>query len=55
MVTLVDDDTTIDIANTPGIALPSTGGIGTTLFYILGSVLILGAVIMLFVLKRNRI
>lgn len=31
------------IGNTPGNELPSTGGIGTTLFYVVGIVLVLGA------------
>ena len=30
------------VPNTPGAALPHTGGIGTTIFYILGSILIIG-------------
>ena len=41
--TLMDDNTTITVANTPGAALPYTGGSGTGLFTILGSVLIAGA------------
>jgi len=35
--------TTYKIGNTPGTALPNSGGLGTMLFYLLGSVLILGA------------
>lgn len=31
------------IPNNPGAELPHTGGIGTTLFYILGTILILGS------------
>ncbi|MBR3016358.1 MAG: LPXTG cell wall anchor domain-containing protein [Clostridia bacterium] len=32
-----------DIQNHSGVTLPSTGGIGTTIFYIVGAVLVLGA------------
>lgn len=32
--------------------LPSTGGIGTTIFYIVGGVLAVGAAILLFVKRR---
>ena len=32
-----------EIPNTPGASLPSTGGIGTTIFYVAGIVLVLGA------------
>ena len=35
-----------------GITLPSTGGIGTTIFYVLGSVLVLGAAVLLVTKKR---
>ena len=40
------------IGNTPGVALPSTGGIGTTIFYIVGAVLVLGAGVLLVTRKR---
>ena len=43
-------DTTIE--NLPGTVLPSTGGIGTTLFYVLGSILVLGAGVLLVSKKR---
>ena len=36
-------NTTKEIVNTKGVELPSTGGIGTTIFYISGIVLVLGA------------
>ncbi len=36
-------DITSKIKNTQGLALPSTGGIGTTIFYVAGIVLVLGA------------
>ncbi len=47
------DPTTIVVGNTPGAALPSTGGPGTLLFTILGSILILGAGALLW--RRRRI
>ena len=35
-----------------GIELPNTGGIGTTVFYVLGGVLLVGALILLVTKKR---
>jgi fimbrial isopeptide formation D2 family protein/LPXTG-motif cell wall-anchored protein len=35
------------IANTPGQLIPSTGGMGTTLFYIVGAIMVFGAVVVL--------
>lgn len=40
------------IANKAGAVLPSTGGIGTTIFYVLGSILVLGAAVLLIAKKR---
>lgn len=40
------------VENNQGNLLPSTGGMGTTLFYVVGSVLVLGAVILLVSKKR---
>lgn len=40
------------IINTVGVELPSTGGIGTTIFYVLGGCLVLGAGVLLVVKKR---
>ncbi len=42
----------IVIENRKGSILPSTGGIGTTIFYIVGSVLMVGAVVLLVTKKR---
>lgn len=42
----------VQITNQSGTELPSTGGIGTTIFYILGSVLVLAAVVLLVTKKR---
>lgn len=41
-----------EIENTPGVALPSTGGSGTALFYIGGSLLVLAAAILLAAKRR---
>ena len=41
-----------NIPNTKLSSLPSTGGIGTTIFYVLGGILVVGAGIMLVVKKR---
>lgn len=43
---------TAKVANKTGTTLPSTGGMGTTVFYVLGSVLVLGAVVLLVTKKR---
>lgn len=46
-------DTTIaEVENNSGTELPSTGGIGTTIFYVVGSVLVLGAGVLLVTRKR---
>ena len=42
----------VKVLNQSGTELPSTGGMGTTLFYILGSVLVVGAVVLLVTRKR---
>ena len=43
-----------DIKNQKGTTLPETGGIGTTIFYVVGSVLVLGAVILLVTKRRMK-
>ena len=43
-----------DIFNTKGSTLPSTGGIGTTMFYIGGGVLVAGAGVLLITKKRAK-
>ena len=40
------------VVNQAGTELPSTGGIGTTLFYVLGGLLVAGAAVLLVVKKR---
>lgn len=51
-VLLRDDNTTIVVKNTAGAELPYTGGIGTTLFYILGTILTAVSAIMLIARRR---
>ena len=41
-----------NIENQSGAQLPSTGGMGTTIFYVLGSVLVIGAAVLLVTKKR---
>lgn len=43
---------TTDLINKSGSVLPSTGGIGTTIFYVLGAILVLGAAILLITRRR---
>ena len=53
--TLKQDATDVEkvaIENKSGTELPSTGGIGTTIFYVLGSILVIGAVVLLITKKR---
>ena len=42
----------ITIANNKGSTLPETGGIGTTIFYVVGSILVIGAAVLLVTKKR---
>ena len=56
MTTTLEQDATVvekvGIENKSGTELPSTGGIGTTIFYVLGSILVIGAVVLLITKKR---
>lgn len=42
------------VKNVLGNALPETGGIGTTVFYVLGGILVIGALAVLAVMKRKE-
>lgn len=42
----------VTVENYKGSELPSTGGMGTTIFYVVGSILVLGAAILLITKKR---
>lgn len=45
---------TVEIENKTGSLLPSTGGRGTTLFYILGGILVLGSAVVLITKRRMK-
>ena len=47
-----DGKWTVSIKNVPGKPLPHTGGIGTTIFYILGGILVIGCGVVLVARKR---
>lgn len=49
---ITPDESTTEIANTKGVELPATGGMGTTIFYIIGTILVLGAGILLVTRRR---
>lgn len=46
-------ENTVQIVNNTGSQLPSTGGIGTTIFYVGGAILIIGAIAALIIKRRN--
>lgn len=47
-----DGSLSTDVVNNAGTVLPETGGIGTTIFYVLGGLLVLTAVVLLVTKKR---
>ena len=46
------DENNMTVTNQKGAALPHTGGIGTTIFYIIGTILVIGAGILLVTRRR---
>lgn len=54
---VVGEDNKLDttIVNEAGSLLPSTGGMGTTLFYVIGGILVIGAVVLLITKKRMSV
>ena len=42
----------LEVINNKGTVLPSTGGIGTTIFYVVGGLLVVGAGVLLVTKKR---
>ncbi|MDO5138759.1 MAG: SpaA isopeptide-forming pilin-related protein, partial [Oscillospiraceae bacterium] len=51
-VTAPDNIAEIKIVNNKGTELPSTGGIGTTIFYVVGAILVIGAGVILITRRR---
>lgn len=51
-LTITDNVIQLNVENNKGTELPSTGGIGTTIFYVVGGVLVLAAIILLVTKKR---
>ena len=47
-----DKIATIEVVNNAGAELPSTGGIGTTIFYVVGAILVIGAGVVLITRRR---
>jgi fimbrial isopeptide formation D2 family protein/LPXTG-motif cell wall-anchored protein len=45
----------LDIENKAGTELPSTGGVGTTMFYVVGAILVIGAGVLLVSRKRMNL
>ena len=43
---------TTDVVNQSGTTLPETGGIGTTMFYVIGAILVVGAAVVMITRKR---
>lgn len=50
--TMILAPVTVKVENLSGTELPSTGGMGTTFFYVAGSILLLGAAVLLVTKKR---
>ena len=51
-VTMNNADQEVEIENKQGAELPSTGGMGTTIFYAIGAILVIGAGVVL--VSRRR-
>lgn len=48
------DDLVVYVENATGAELPSTGGVGTTIFYVLGGLMFVGALVLLVTNKRMK-
>lgn len=51
-VEMTDGNLKTDIVNKAGVVLPETGGMGTTMFYVIGGILVLAAVVLLVTKRR---
>lgn len=51
-LTMTTEALTVEVNNQSGALLPSTGGMGTTIFYVLGGILAVGAAVLLVTKKR---
>ena len=49
---VTDGSVNTDIENLTGAELPETGGIGTTMFYVIGAILVVGAAVVMITRKR---
>jgi len=49
---IAEESSGVHIINKSGTVLPETGGVGTTLFYVIGGILVLAAVVLLVTKKR---
>lgn len=49
------DATGVEVVNNKGTELPSTGGIGTTIFYVIGAILVIGAGVVLVTRRRMNV
>lgn len=54
-VIVADGIVSTNVINNAGVELPETGGIGTTIFYVLGGILVLAAVVLLVTKKRMSV
>ena len=50
--TFSDSVMSVNVENQKGATLPETGGIGTTIFYIVGGIMVVAAVVLLVTKKR---
>lgn len=52
VIVKADNALVVEVPNNTGAELPSTGGIGTTIFYVVGGILVVGAAVVLTTRKR---
>jgi LPXTG-motif cell wall-anchored protein len=50
-----DDRTALTVTDLLSPIIPSTGGIGTTIFYVAGGILVVGALVLLITRRRMKI